>query len=389
MTKQKRHILFLASWYPNPEQPVLGNFIQRHARAAVMTNTVSVAAAFSHAGNEESEYTSNNNVDEFLVRFPKTQGKGIISSVKKLRRYRKAFRAAVSAAIQKNGKPDVIHIHVAWPVALAADSILREFNVPVILSEHWSGYLPEDGNYSGMLLKHYTASLFSKVKLVTVVSDRMKHAMVKHGLQANFKRLPNAVDSKVFAFKSKTTDNSLRWLHVSMLVDREKNIRGLLRAFAAHVKEHNASLTIVGDGNEKTELILFAESLGLNNKVQFIGMKSPNEIAELMNTHSALVMFSNFEGMPVTIIEAKCCGMPVIATNTGAIPEMLNHVSDILVPVKDEQKLTQAMNLFATKVNSITDRDKLNISNAALSVYSYEAVNNQLDSLYTEVLTNP
>lgn len=389
MTKQNRHILFLASWYPNPEQPVLGNFIQRHARVAAMTNTVSVATAFSHNGAETVEYSSAENVHEFLARFPKTNGKGIISSVKKLRRYRNALRLAVDAAVKKNGNPDVIHIHVAWPVALAADAIIREYNVPVILSEHWSGYLPEDGNYSGMLLKHYTSALFSKVKLVTVVSDRMQHAMQKHGLHANFKRLPNAVDSNIFKLNTGASDNALRWLHVSMLVDREKNIRGLLRAFAEHVKEHNASLTIVGDGNEKSELIQFADSLGLNNKVQFTGLKSPNEIAELMNTHSALVMFSNFEGMPVTIIEAKCCGLPVIATNTGAISEMLNHVSDQLIPVKDEQKLTQAMNLFATKVNSITDRDKLNISNAALSVYSYEAVNKQLDSLYTEVLTNP
>jgi glycosyltransferase involved in cell wall biosynthesis len=388
LTKQNRHILFLASWYPNPGQPVLGNFIQHHARAAAMTNTVSVAAAFSHNGDKTVEYSSANNVHEFLARFPKTNGKGIISSVKKLRLYRKALREAVAAAVQKNGKPDVIHIHVAWPVALAAETIIHECNVPVILSEHWSGYLPEDGNYSGMLLKHYTSLLFSKVKLVTVVSDRMQQAMEKHGLHGKFKRLPNAVDSNIFTYKPQSTDNTLRWLHVSMLVDREKNIRGLIRAFAKHSKEHDASLTIVGEGNEKNELMQFADSLGLNGKVQFTGLRSPNEIAVLMNTHSALVMFSNFEGMPVTIIEAKCCGLPVIATHTGAIPEMLNHSTDQLVPVKDELRLTQAMNEFASKLNSITESDKLNISTSALSVYSYQAVNKQFDSLYTDVLSN-
>lgn len=387
MTKQNRHILFLASWYPNPEQPVLGNFIQRHARVAAMTNTVSVATAFSHNGAETVEYSSAENVHEFLARFPKTNGKGIISSVKKLRRYRNALRLAVDAAVRKNGKPDVIHIHVAWPVALAADAIIREYNVPVILSEHWSGYLPEDGNYSGMLLKHYTSALFSKVKLVTVVSDRMQQAMQKHGLHANFKRLPNAVDSTIFKLNTGTNDNTLRWLHVSMLVDREKNIRGLLRAFAAHIKHQDASLTIVGEGNEKAELKRYAESLGLGSKVQFTGLKSPNEIAVLMNTHSALVMFSNFEGMPVTIIEAKCCGLPVIATRTGAIPEMLNHPYDSLIPVNDEAQLVQAMNNFAGKVHPVSLHERQNISSEALAVYGYQAVNKQLDNLYNEVLT--
>jgi L-malate glycosyltransferase len=387
LTKQNRHILFLASWYPNPDQPVLGNFIQRHARAAAMTNTVSVAAAFSHNSTETIECSSTDNVHEFLARFPKTNGSGIISSVKKLRRYRKALREAVAAAVKKNGRPDVIHIHVAWPVALAADAIIREYNVPVILSEHWSGYLPEDGNYSGMLLKHYTSALFSKVKFVTVVSDRMQHAMEKHGLHSSFKRLPNAVDSNIFNLRPEANDNSLRWLHVSMLVDREKNIRGLLRAFAEHTKVHEATLTIVGEGNEKEELKRYVDSLGLESKVRFAGLKSSNEIAMTMNAHSALVMFSNFEGMPVTIIEAKCCGLPVIATRTGAIPEMLNHSADRIVPVKDEKQLLQAMNDFADKVHPVSKVEKERISSATLAVYSYAAVNRQLDTLYNEVLT--
>lgn len=387
MIKQNRHILFLASWYPNPEQPVLGNFIQRHAHVAAMTNTVSVATAFSHNGAETVEYSEAENVHEFLARFPKTNGNGIISSVQKLRRYRKALGKAAAEAVKKNGRPDVIHIHVAWPVALAADAIIREYNVPVILTEHWSGYLPEDGNYSGMLLKHYTSALFSKVKLVTVVSDRMQHAMEKHGLHASFKRLPNAVDSNIFKLNPGSIDNKLRWLHVSMLVDREKNIRGLLRAFAAHIRQHDASLTIVGDGNEREELKSYAESLGLTNKVHFTGLQSPNEIATLMNTHSALVMFSNFEGMPVTIIEAKCCGLPVIATHTGAIPEMLNHSADRLVTVKNEEELIHAMNNFAGKMHPVSLIEKQSISSAALAVYGYEAVNRQLDNLYNEVLT--
>jgi L-malate glycosyltransferase len=386
LTHNQRHILFIASWYPNRKQPVLGNFIQRHAIAASLTNRVSVAAAFSHDGDEVVEETENGQVHEYISLFRKTEGKGIVASISKLRKYRKALQRAIESAVQRNGSPDIIHIHVAWPVALALNTITAQFDCPIVLTEHWSGYLPEDGNYKGMLLKHYTSSLFSKAKAVTVVSQRMQHAMEKHGLRSSFIQLPNAVDDSVFRFQSGKRPEQFHWLHVSMLVDREKNIRGLLRAFSQHCKQFNSKLTIIGDGPEKRELETYANDLGIAERVDFSGLKSAREIADIMCKHHALLMFSNFEGMPVTIIEAKYCGLPVIATDTGAIPEMLNAKYDRLVPVNDESRLVAAMSQIQTQHTSLTDGDFVTISEDAIQQYSYSAVNKKLDSIYNSAL---
>lgn len=390
MTDKRLHILFVASWYPNRNQPVLGNFIQRHAQAIALRHKVSVVAAFSSDGFHGTDETHNGNLSEYVTLYPKIkEGDKILSTMRKVKAYRTAIHNAIRKCVEHNGKPDIIHVHVAWPAALAVLPIARELNCPIIISEHWSGYLPEDGNYKGFFLKRYTRNIVSKAKAITVVSERMKTAMRQHGLHGEFYQLPNAVDTNVFknTFVHKK-GNTFRFLHVSMLVDREKNITGMLEAFSKVLQQGKFELTIVGDGPEHAGHEATANRLGLTGHVHFVGLKSANEIAQLMNEHDALLMFSNFEGMPVTIIEAQCCGMPVLATNTGAIREMLTNPKDMLVEPGDIEQLTKSMLLMKSNLDSMNDIEDMRraISEKAQKTYSYEAVAEELDHIYQKVI---
>jgi glycosyltransferase involved in cell wall biosynthesis len=390
MSEKKLHILFVASWYPNRNQPVLGNFIQRHAQAVAALHNVSVVAAFSSANHSCIDEHHDGNLSEFVAHYPKLKdGDLVLSKVRKVKAYRKAMRELIQRSIKKHGAPDVIHVHVAWPAALVVLPMAKELGKPIVLTEHWSGYLPEDGNYTGFFLKHYTRALVQKSKAVTVVSERMKAAMHQHGLDAEFHHLPNVADTGVFAHSHREAKNEpFRFLHVSMLVDREKNITGMLKAFAEAGKQAAFQLTIVGDGPEKKLHERTARELGISEHVAFAGLKSPEEIAQLMNEHDALLMFSNFEGMPVTIIEAQCCGMPVLATNTGAIREMLTNPKDIMVNPGEIENLGKAMLLMRRSLQE-EDIDALrkSISERAQQRYSYGAVADQLNSIYKKVIS--
>lgn len=390
MNQQKLNILFVASWYPNRHQPVLGNFIQRHAVAVAAQHTVSVVAAFSSREHHRIDETHTGNLSEFVAYYPKLkEGDRVLSSVRKVKAYRRAMKELIQRSIARNGQPDVIHVHVAWPAALVIVPLIKQFGKPVVLTEHWSGYLPEDGNYGGFFVKHYTRSLVDKCACVTVVSERMKTAMLSHGLQSEFVQLPNAVDTTVFSnSQTHQVSDRVRLLHVSMLVDREKNISGMLRAFANACKVAPMELTIVGDGPERAQHEELARSLNIASYVTFVGLKSPAEIAALMNQHDALLMFSHFEGMPVTIIEAQCCGMPVIATRTGAILEMLTNPNDLLVATGEQAQLEHAMLQMKKSLEAASDVAALrsNISNKAQALYSYAAVATQLNSIYQKVL---
>lgn len=389
MSGKQLHILFVASWYPNRNQPVLGNFIQRHAQAAAAHHKVSVVAAFSSADHCGMDERHEGNLSEYVNLYPKLKdGDKVLSKMRKVKAYRKAMREAIEKSIQRNGKPDIIHVHVAWPAALVVLPMAKELGCPIIVTEHWSGYLPEDGNYRGFFLKHYTKNLVSKAQAVTVVSEKMKTAMNGHGLAGEFHQLPNAADTSVFRNETvEKKDETFRFLHVSMLVDREKNISGMLKAFAQASGQSAFELTIVGDGPERKNHEQTAKELRIQDKVHFEGLKSPAEIAELMNSHDALLMFSNFEGMPVTIIEAQCCGMPVLATNTGAIREMLTNPKDIMVNPGDVTQLSKAMLLMK---NSLAEEREIPairkaISEKAHQRYSYQAVADNLNSIYQQV----
>ena len=390
MSGKKLHILFVASWYPNRNQPVLGNFIQRHAQAVSEQHTVSVVAAFSSAEFNCIDETHTGNLSEFVAYYPKIkEGDIVLSKVRKVKAYRKSMREMIARSIAKHGEPDVIHVHVAWPAALVVLPMAKELSKPIILTEHWSGYLPEDGNYTGFFLKHYTRALVQKSKVVTVVSEKMKAAMHEHGLNAEFHHLPNATDTSVFVHTPKETkSDEFRFLHVSMLVDREKNITGMLTAFAEALSHSPLHLTIVGDGPERKLHEATVKKLKIEQHVSFVGLKRPGEIALLMNTHDALLMFSNFEGMPVTIIEAQCCGMPVLATNTGAIREMLTNPKDIMVNPGETDQLGKAMLLMKRSLSEEKDVCGLRktISERAQQRYSYRAVADQLNSIYQKVI---
>jgi L-malate glycosyltransferase len=390
MSGKKLHILFVASWYPNLNQPVLGNFIQRHAHAVAAQHKVSVVSAFSSAEHNCIDEHHDGNLSEFIAYYPKLkEGDLVLNKVRKVKAYRKAMREVIARSISKHGPPDVIHVHVAWPAALIVLPMAKELGKPIVLTEHWSGYLPEDGNYSGFFLKHYTRALVQRSKAVTVVSEKMKAAMHQHGLDAEFHHLPNAADTGVFAHSpAGKKSEPFRFLHVSMLVNREKNITGMLTAFAEAVSHAEFHLTIVGDGPERKSHEETARKLHISDKVSFVGLKTPEEIATLMNEHDALLMFSNFEGMPVTIIEAQCCGMPVLATNTGAIREMLTNPKDIMVNPGETEQLGKAMLLMKRSLSDERDISGLrkSISERAQQRYSYRAVADQLNSIYQKVI---
>jgi glycosyltransferase involved in cell wall biosynthesis len=168
-----------------------------------------------------------------------------------------------------------------------------------------------------------------------------------------------------------------------MLVDREKNISGLLNVMQSLEDHPEISLEIIGDGPEREKLEQLAQQHGILNKTVFFrGFATPLVIAEAMQDSDALVMFSNFEGMPVTIIEAQCCGLPVIATKTGFIPNMVNETQGFLVKPGEEMSLKNAIIRFCELKNSF---DGKKISEDAIAKYSFAAVGEELNHLYTMI----
>lgn len=99
---------------------------------------------------------------------------------------------------------------------------------------------------------------------------------------------------------------------------------------------------IVGGGSLETELKMLARNLGLEEKVIFTG--SQRDVSGLLKAMDIFVLASLREGMPLSVIEAQACGLPIVATKIGGVPEVVKDgVSGILVAPKSPEAISKAV----------------------------------------------
>jgi len=123
----------------------------------------------------------------------------------------------------------------------------------------------------------------------------------------------------------------------------EKNHTALLTAFSDVVRARStARLLLVGDGALKANLVARTAVLGLAGKVKFLGIR--DDVPAVLAASDAFVLASEFEGNPLSIMEALAAGRPVVATDVGGVADLVNHeVNGLLVPRSDASTLAAAM----------------------------------------------
>jgi glycosyltransferase involved in cell wall biosynthesis len=124
----------------------------------------------------------------------------------------------------------------------------------------------------------------------------------------------------------------------------EKDHGSLLRAFATVVAEHPAArLRLVGDGPERPAAEALTRELGIEPSVEFLGDR--DDVAELLAGSDVLVLASYaIENLPFAVLEAMAVGLPVVATDVGALAELVDDgVTGWLVPPRDTAALATAL----------------------------------------------
>ena len=124
---------------------------------------------------------------------------------------------------------------------------------------------------------------------------------------------------------------------------RQKNHALLLKAFAQMFARHpNARLLLVGDGVLREELETQVIRLDLAGRVRFLGLRT--DIPEVLAASDVFVLSSEFEGNPLSVLEAMAAGLPTVSTAVGGVPSLLeNGTSGILIHSGDEEGLSKAM----------------------------------------------
>jgi glycosyltransferase involved in cell wall biosynthesis len=125
-----------------------------------------------------------------------------------------------------------------------------------------------------------------------------------------------------------------------------KGLRELLEAVSRLSKtRQNIRLVLLGGGLAKETLRRTLAELALERVVQFVPVSPPRDVARWMAASDLLVLPSYAEGCPNVVVEALNCGCPVVATDVGGIPDLVPDECGILVPPRDADRLTLALEI--------------------------------------------
>ena len=193
---------------------------------------------------------------------------------------------------------------------------------------------------------HLTASLASRVACVSSqVADfvvqhvgipRRKVVVIPNGVDiCRFDHLPTRREAR--AKLGLPSDQVL--VGTVARLNPVKRVDVLLQAM---VYLHSAHAVIVGGGDEQAKLEALARQLGLSGRVSFVGQQ--RDVAPWLAALDVFVLSSDWEGMPNAVLEAQACGLPVVATRVGGVPEVVvDDVTGLLVPPGDPNTLAEAI----------------------------------------------
>jgi glycosyltransferase involved in cell wall biosynthesis len=384
-------LLWLPGWYPNKTGPFDGDFIQRHARATALYHQVDIIHIVRDKDgkvtkNVLEENQLNMNVNEKIIYYY-ISGMNIVLLEKILSviKQRKLYRKAVKNYLAVNGKPSCVHLHVVNKNGLAALWLKRKYNIPFLVSEQWTVYLPEAvPTYSDLsfLFKLMWRKIITNATGFTVVSKYLGNALEAIQQDLLFEVIPNVVDGTAFFPVEKKTGNTVNFIHISTL-GHQKNPAAILHAFAI-VKKTSPAFRLSVFGPLQKELEKLATDLDLQKHVSFHQEVPQPQLAVFMQQSDALILYSRYETFGCVVIEANACGIPVIASDIPVFHETIKeNVNGYFVQGDNPELLAQKIIWFMNQKREVPDKK---IIAATTEKYNYSNVGKLFSTFYKTAL---
>ncbi|WP_062307744.1 glycosyltransferase [Polynucleobacter sinensis] len=345
----KPHILFLPSFYIDPDRPVLGIFFREQALALQKVGCqVSVAYVearrigvfrLKHIIENHGQISVENEEGIPTMRLhgwntlTQTFVGGLIWAV--------LTKILVNQYIKRYGRPDIIHAHNAYWAGYAGYLVWRMVKIPYVLTEHSSKFLLQD--FRGQP-KWFCRVAYQNASRVLAVSNAERGAIARYVAEEKCDVVPNCVDTEFFTFPPvQAKSDNFVFLAIAHF-SSNKGFDVLLRAFAQKFKgDKRTYLRIGGDGSIRNQLVSLCCELQIQSQVQFLGALSKQEVRIAMWSANAFISSSFHETFGVVLIEAMATGLPVIATKSGGPNDIVTNKVGMLVEVGDVSALANSM----------------------------------------------
>jgi glycosyltransferase involved in cell wall biosynthesis len=244
--------------------------------------------------------------------------------------------------------PDVILGYWLYPEGFGAWRCSRSLGVPCVLGGLGTDIRARDG-----LTRWFTGRALRGASRSIMVSEEMRRLAIDR-FQVPAERvhtIHNGVNTAVFHPRSQAALRSRLGLpdgaRVIIYVGRfvaTKGLRELLDAFTAlAARRDDVHLVLVGDGVMRPELDTRVSAAPCRARIHMPGALQPSQVAEWIGAADLLCLPSYSEGHPNVVVEALACGRPVVATDVGGTPEIINGDNGIMVPPRDSAALEAAL----------------------------------------------
>ncbi|MCX9048915.1 glycosyltransferase [Citrobacter portucalensis] len=388
MSLKPLHVLIIPSWYPLSPFDIGGSFFREQALAlkkrGVKVGVISPCVrSLRSAKVFQQPFGIHTDIDEGIPTF-RYHAINVIPRMEKLFEKMWVMLGMKLFVEYKKvyGLPDVMHVHSLDRAGFLAYAISRKYNIPYIVTEHSTAFARSLISQSK---KKRLLNVVSSARTQLAVSQPFSELLNSTFPNSNWLYLPNIVSDKFLAaseVKDKN-DNIFTFINVCMLTEK-KRVDNLIKAFSLlHKKYNNIRLKIGGDGICRNDLKELAIELNVDNKIEFLGALSRDEVFTQINQADAFVLSSEYETFGVVLIEALALGKPVVATRCGGPESIVTDEVGVLVEKNSVQALCGGMEMIYTNRENL---DANKIKSYCQHSFSEDAVTGKLLNIYHNIL---
>lgn len=283
----------------------------------------------------------------------------------------------------KQYQPDIVHAHYASSYGLLG-ALAKVGSIPYVVSVWGSDVydFPNIVPFGKQIIK------FNLRKADKILST--SHVMAKETMKYTYKEIdvtPFGVDTELFKPQSFNDNDEFVIGNVKTLRPKY-GIDVLIKAADIVIKNNplkKIRLDIYGEGPQKDELMQLAESLGISDKVNFMGFVNNDKLPAVYNSVSVSV--SDSESFGVVAVEAMACGCPVVTSDADGFTEVVdNGITGFIVPKRDPQATANAIQKFIDNPNLREEIGK-NGRKRVLDLYDWNDNVSTMVNIYNEILS--
>ena len=389
--KSNSTILVLPSWYPSEADTSSGDFIERHIEAiATQRNQYVIFVTKLPSGQLGSENKKIVPIEgkgfQGQIIYYKSIRTGIpwLDPFLSDRKYIRLYKQAIKRYFREAGKPSFIHVHVAQKAGRLAVWAKKKWKIPFLVSEHWTGYLPEADlkiNDFPYWFRNYNRKIIAAADGITAVSEHLGKALKHHyPFIKNFTRIPNVV-KLIPISDDRAQENSVPvFIHASTM-GYQKNVEDILEAMAIlKVLHPNFLLRLFGPSHSGIHAKI--RDLGLRDHVRLEGNVPHEQLLKAMTQATALIAYSRFETFGCVVIEANAAGIPAIVSDIPVFHELVtDSVNGSFVLGEHPPALAQTLEMLLDA--------KLKFDSSILQQsahpYNYEAVGKSFVAVFNQL----